>query len=42
LKACSGAQKIGYCEKWAKTMFRALRAFGGLAYRCDNSAVSYY
>ena len=42
LKACSSAENYEACEKWAKTMYSALRIFGSLAYRCDDSSVTDY
>lgn len=42
LTACEDAKSFKRCERWAKTMYRALRVFGGLAYRCENSEVTDY
>jgi hypothetical protein len=42
LRACSDAENYEHCEKWAKTMYKALRVFGSLAYRCDNRPVDRY
>ena len=42
LVACEDAKNFKKCERWAKVMYKSLRAFGGLAYRCDNSEVTTY
>lgn len=39
---CRIANDSEKCERWARTMVKALRVFGGLAYKCDNSAVTSY
>ncbi|GEM_PF-2474674 len=41
-KACLEAPDRSKCEKWARLMYKSLRAFGSLAYRCDNKFVSDY
>lgn len=42
LAACVDAKSYRRCERWAKVMYRTLRVFGGLAYRCDNTPVTDY
>jgi len=37
--ACEGVEKSKRCHRWAKTMYRALRGFGKLAYNCDNRSL---
>lgn len=36
LKACQKATNIKKCKNWAKTMYRAVRMFGALAYNCAD------
>lgn len=42
LMACEKAENIRKCNKWAQIMYKSLRVFGGLAYRCDDKKVSTY
>lgn len=41
LSSCSQSKNPGKCEFWAKTMFKAVRAFGALAYNCANYSGTY-
>ncbi|MCF8060165.1 MAG: hypothetical protein K9K67_12770 [Bacteriovoracaceae bacterium] len=42
LRDCLDAPDRSKCERWANVMYKSLRAFGGLAYRCDNDFVKDY
>ena len=41
LKSCEGAKSRRKCHAWARTMYRAVRMFGTLAYNCANYEASY-
>jgi len=41
ISSCSAAKNPKTCEMWAKTMYRAVRSFGALAYNCADYRASY-
>ena len=41
ISSCSKAENPKKCKNWAKTMYRAVRSFGALAYNCANYRASY-
>ena len=42
LESCNEAESLKRCKRWAHTMVAALRPFGGLAYKCEDKAVTEY
>lgn len=41
-QACLKAPNLKKCKRWAEVMYKSLRAFGGLAFRCENVNVRSY
>lgn len=41
LQSCESADNQKRCVRWAKTMYRALRIFGNIAFHCANYKAAY-
>jgi hypothetical protein len=41
-RACFKAPNQNKCRRWASIMYKSLRGFGGLAFRCENKKVRTY